>query len=506
MNAVTRIETLADRNGWRDRVAFQVDGEPYTHDEIHRLGAVAAAGLAARGVSRGDRVLVALPDGAGLVAVFLGAARLGAITVLVNPALAPADHAGFAGDCAPSVVVAEDELADRFDPARRCTVERLLALAVGRAAGEPVDVGDDAPLYVQYTSGTTGRPKGAVHTHGQLEAYVRCVGRGVFAIGPDDRLLSVSKLYFAYGFGNALVFPLYTGASAVLFTRRPSPAQVATAVERHRVTLLFAVPSFYAKLLGDLPPGATGSLRAAVSAGEKMPPALGERVARALGAPVLEQIGSTEGGHAFCANSVVHNVPGTLGRAVPECELQVRDPAGLPLPAGEIGELWVRGPMIMTGYLNRRPETDAVLVDGWLNTRDRVSRQADGTYLHHGRTDDVEIVGGINVAPAEIEAVLGRHPAVREVAVVAVRTDTGASALRAFVVLDGRPADGAVLQAELVALARAELAAFKVPRSVRLIDELPRTHSGKVRRFLLREVSGVPATAENRSRPGGTPR
>ncbi|MEV6848465.1 AMP-binding protein [Actinoplanes sp. NPDC051411] len=487
MNAVTRIEELAERNGWRDRVAFRVDAEQYTHSEIHWLGATAAAGLAAHGVRRGDRVLLALPDGAGLVAVFLGAARLGAISVLVNPALTAADHGGFVADCEPAVVVAGDELADRFPPGRRRTFEQLLALADGLEAPEPVEVAEDAPLYVQYTSGTTGRPKGALHTHGQLETYVRCVGRGVLAIGPEDRLLSVSKLYFAYGFGNALVFPLYTGASAVLFDRRPSPKQVAAAVERHGVTLLFSVPSFYAKLLGHLPQGTAGTLRAAVSAGETMPPALGEQVAEALGAPVLEQIGSTEAGHAFCANSVFHNAPGTLGRAVPECDLELRDPAGQPVPPDGIGELWVRSPMIMTGYLNRRAETDAVLADGWLNTRDRVSRRDDGAYVHHGRTDDVEVVGGINVAPAEIEAVLRRHPAVREVAVVAVRTDIGATALRAYVV-SGGASGGTALETELIAMARAELAPFKVPRSVRLVGELPRTPSGKVRRFLLRQV------------------
>ena len=499
MNVVAGILALVDRNGWPDRVVFHVDDRPYTHGGIHHRGAVAAAGLTARGVSRGDRVLIALPDGPDLVAVFLGAARLGAVAVLVNPALAASDHAGFADDSRPRVIVADPGLAGRFDPALWCTGDQLLALGGGRPVPEPLDVDDDTPLYVQYTSGTTGRPKGAVHTHGQLAAYVRCVGRGVLALGPDDVLLSVSKLYFAYGFGNALVFPLLMGAAAVLFTHRPTPAEVAAAVARHRVTLLFAVPSFYAKLLDDLPPGGTGSLRAAVSAGERMLPALGERTARALGVPVLEQIGSTEGGHAFCANSVFDNVPGTLGRAVPECELEVRDPAGRPVPAGEIGELWVRGPMIMPGYWNRPPDADGVLVDGWLNTRDRVSRRADGVHVHHGRSDDVEIVGGINVAPAEIEAVLGRHPAVREVAVVAVRAGNGATALRAFVVPHGDPTDEAALGAELVSLARAELAAFKVPRSVQVLDQLPRTHSGKVRRFLLR-TAGVESNGQKSMR------
>jgi len=489
MNVVSEIELLAQRHGWSDRTAFWTDDKPASHGEIHRLAATVAAGLLARGVQRGDRVLVTLPDGAGLVAAFLGAARIGAVAVLVNPAITATDHARVAEDCTPHTVVAEDTLVERFDAGAFTTVDALLALGRDRPVPDPVDLDEDAPLYVQYTSGTTGQPKGAVHTHRQLAAYHRCVGRGVFDVGSDDVLLSVSKLYFAYGFGNALVFPLYSGASAVLFTERPTPAQVAAAIERYRITLLFAVPSFYARLL-DEPADGYGSLRAAVSAGEKLLPSLGARVSEVLGAPVLEQIGSTEAGHAFCANTVWDNVPGTLGRPVAECELVLRGQTGEPVPDGEIGELWVRGSMIMPGYLTESPATRGLLVDGWLNTRDRVSRNADGAYVHHGRTDDIEIVGGINVAPAEIEALLGTHQAVREVAVVAIQDDAGASALRAFVVPDGTGLDPERLEADLISLARASLAAFKVPRSVRIVHELPRTHSGKLRRFMLREGAG----------------
>ncbi|WP_052423735.1 AMP-binding protein [Nonomuraea candida] len=504
MNVVRQIERLAEAGGWLGRTAFWADGVPHTHADVHRLAAVAAAGLAARGVRRGDRVLLALPDGIGLVAAFLGAARIGAPAVIVNPDLTTSDHARIAAGCTPHTIVAA-----HLDAGCRVTPGELFALGRTRPVPEPLDVGPGEPLYVQYTSGTTGAPKGAVHTHGQLAAYQRCVGAGVLGMRADDVLLSVSKLYFAYGFGNALVFPLFTGAGAVLFGHRPKPAEVAAAIGRHGVTLLFSVPGFYAKLLDHCPPEGFASLRAAVSAGERLLPALGEKVARALGAPVLEQIGATEAGHAYCANTVWDNTPGTLGRPVPECELQLRGRDGGPVPDGEIGELWVRSPMIMPGYLGAPDLTASVLADGWLNTRDQVSRRPDGTYVHHGRTDDIEVVGGINVAPAEIEAVLARHPGVREVAVVSVRDPAGVTALRAFVVpgtpgadgarvpgtpgadaarVPGTPgADGARLEPELIALARAHLAAFKVPKSVRVVAELPRTHTGKLRRFVLRE-------------------
>ncbi|HEX4812342.1 MAG TPA: AMP-binding protein [Nonomuraea sp.] len=495
MNVVRQIEALAERGGWLGRTAFWTDGVPLTHAGLHRAAARAAAGLAARGAGRGDRVLIALPDGAGLVAAFLGAAWIGAVAVIVNPDLPAGDHARMVRDCAPRVIVADAALRDRYD-ARHVTPDDLpAALPAGDAAqpvGDPVEVGAGEPLYVLYTSGTTGSPKGAVHTHGQLEAYHRCVGRGVLDVAGHDVLLSVSKLYFAYGFGSALVFPLFTGAAAVLFRRRPTPAEAAAAIGRHGVTLLFSVPSFYAKLLDHCPPDGFGTLRAAVSAGERLLPALGEKAARALGAPVLEQIGSTEAGHAYCANTVLDNTPGTVGRPVPECELRLRGEAGAPVPDGEIGELWVRGPMIMPGYLGAPERTAAVLVDGWLNTRDRMSRRPDGTYVHHGRTDDIEVVGGINVAPAEVEAVLARHPAVREVAVVSVRDAAGVSALRAFVV-PTPGTDAPRLEPELIALARAHLAAFKVPKSVRVTADLPRTHTGKLRRFVLRaQAAGEP--------------
>lgn len=486
MNVAVQLAELARRHGWQDRAAFWEGDRHWTHGAVHDLSARAAAGLAARGVGRADRVLLAVSDGVELIAAFLGTARLGAVAVIVNSALPADDHGRIVADCVPHTVVADGQIVDRFPVSVRTTTAELLAAGTDAPAAEPVAAGAETPLYVQYTSGTTGHPKGAVHTHGHLAVYHRCVGQAVLDIRPRDVILSVSQLYFAYGFGNALVFPLFAGASAVLSANRPSPGEVAAAVRQHQVTVLFAVPSFYAKLVDGAAGESFATLRIAVSAGERLPPALGERTERFLGVPVLEQIGSTEAGHAFCANSVRHNVPGTLGRPVPEFELSLRDAAGRPVADGEVGELWVRGPSVMTGYLSAAGGTGDVLVDGWLSTRDLARRDAGGTYTHHGRTDDMEIVGGINVAPTEVESVLGQHPAVREVAVVSVPGSDGATALRAVVVPNAAVADVEPLRDDLVTLARAHLAPFKVPKSVRLVRELPRTHSGKLRRFLLR--------------------
>ncbi|MCF1592365.1 benzoate-CoA ligase family protein [Streptomyces muensis] len=488
------LADLAKRRGWTDRAAFHQDHQAWTHGEVHDLAARAATVLAEHGVRPGDRVLLALPDGVAWVASFLGVARLGAVAVLVNPELPAADHAFTAQDTGAVLCVTGPGLEDAKESAgrfagRQCLgADQLVALtsAAEPAPAHPVDA--HTPLYVQYTSGTTGRPKGVVHTHGDPKTYHDLIGRRVLRITQDDVALSVSKLYFAYGFGNAFVFPLFSGSSAVLVARRPTPSAVDELVARHRVTLLYSVPSAYAALVTDRGSGheaCFASVRAAVSAGEGMPEGLGSQVTELLGAPVLEQIGSTEAGHAFCANGFEHNRPGTVGRPVPGFEVELRDRAGRPVPDGEEGELWVRGPTVTPGYLNRSEETERTLVGGWLATRDRARREPDGTYRHLGRADDMEMVGGITVSPLEVEAVLRTHPAVKEVAVAAVTDGHGMSRLRAFVVpLTPAPAG---LETDLLRLAREHLAAFKVPRGVSLVPSLPRTPTGKLRRQLVRQ-------------------
>jgi fatty acid CoA ligase FadD22 len=487
-NIASDLANRAERGGWATAPAFIAGDRVWTHREVHDLGARTASVLAARGVGPGDRVLMALPDGIGWVATFLATARLGAVAVLANPDLPAGDHAFIMYDCEPRLCVSEPALEHRFEPGGWLDVERLLARAgtAERAAAQPVT--RHSPLYIQYTSGTTGEPKGVVHDHGHPPVYHEAVARQVLGIARADVALSASKLFFAYGFGNALVFPLYSGSSAVLVRDRPTADDVAELVARHRVSLLYAVPSAYAALVDGADPGAFGSLRAAVSAGETLPVGLAERTRELIGAPVYEQIGSTEAGHAFCANGVYGNVPGTIGWPVPGYELELRGKDGRPVPDGAEGELWVRGPTLLREYLNRPEQTAGVLVDGWLATRDLASRQPDGTYRHHGRADDLEMVGGITVSPLEIERVLESHPQVAEVAVAAVRDDTGASKLRAFVVPSGLPGKTS-LEADLIGLARKHLAAFKVPRTVHVVPALPRTATGKLRRHIVRTGS-----------------
>jgi 4-hydroxybenzoate adenylyltransferase len=483
---VSLMEDRARSGGWLHRPAFVTPEGIATHADVHDRAARTASLLSELGVGRGDRVLMALADGMELVSMFLGAVRLGAVAIPVNPRLTADDHRRLEHDARPRAVVCPGALADRFGPTRVTVAEDLAALAANLPPLPAAAVGPDAPAYAQYTSGTTGNPKAAVHRHGDPPVYARAFAEQAIALRPDDVVLSVSKMYFAYGLGNSLFFPLLTGARAVLHAGLPNPDDIAALVERHGVSVLFAVPTFFARTVAQARPEAFGSLRVTVSAGEPLLPALAERARAFFGCPILDGVGSTEVGQTFASNSVACWRDGTVGRPLPPYEVTVVDEAGRPLPPGREGALWVKGPTVLLEYLDQTEATEAARRGEWLQTGDRAVIDADGFVRLRGRVDDLEKVGGITVAPQEVEAVLATHQAVTEVAVAVVRDGHGASRLEAFVVLaPGHPEPHLVAE-ELLVLARSRLAPFKVPRVVRLVDALPRTPTGKLRRFVLR--------------------
>lgn len=488
MNAVGVMETLTRQRAWGQLPAFHSEDGTWTHGDVHRLAAGAATILQRAGVDTGTRVVIALPDELAFVLAFLGVARLGAIAVLVNPRLAPSEHDAIVEDCRARVAITTEELAHRFNELSTVVASEMVRKAKDEAPTQIAPVNSDSPLYVQYTSGTTGSPKGVVHRHGNLGLYHRSIARRALRITAGHVTLSVSKLFFAYGLGNALVFPLYTGSSAVLIAGRPVPEVVANHLARFGVSHLYAVPTAYANLIADCDARTFETVKVAISAGEALSVPLAERAEAILGVPILNQLGATEAGHAICTNTPRDNTPGTIGRPISRFELEIRDGQHLIDGPDLAGDLWVRGPTVMKEYLGKPEDTARVLVDGWLATRDRALRRPDGTYVHLGRTDDIEMVGGITVAPLEVEQVLSRHPLVKEVAVAAVRDDAGASSLRAFVVAVGTDLERGTIERDLLATARTDLAPFKVPRSVHFVPELPRTPSGKLRRFLLRQA------------------
>lgn len=505
MNLAAALEARSLERGFADRPALVAGQRVLSHRDVHDGAARVASLLASLGVRRGHTVLLALPDGLELAWAFLAAVRLGALAVPVNPQLPSSDHRHLALDCEAAVVVCADDLVDRF---ASVAGEVVPAIAIGGAVDRhprhpPAPVDGSEAAYAQYTSGTTGAPRAAVHRHADPFVYAAAFAGPGLALGPSDVILSVSKMFFAYGLGNSLFFPLLAGASAVLHPGRPRPEEIVALLERHRVSVLFAVPTFYANLLRlasgaggggtDSPSGAFASLRVAVSAGERLLPILAERAQQLLGAPVLDSLGTTEVGQAFVSATLDGAPAGTLGRALPPYEISIRGDDGTERPPGSVGTLWVRGPTVLKAYLGQPQATAAALDGEWLRTGDLASVDASGFVSHHGRADDMEMVGGITVAPQEIEDLISRHPAVSEVAVASVADADGGAQLQAFVVVVPGCAGDEGLRIELLGLARAQLAHFKVPRSVTFVDGLPRTATGKLRRFVLRSGTTWPA-------------
>jgi benzoate-CoA ligase family protein len=343
----------------------------------------------------------------------------------------------------------------------------------------------ETPGFWLYTSGTTGKAKGAIHRHGDLRAIAESYGRTVLGIGPDDVCYSVPKLFFAFGLGNALVFPLAVGACAVLDPAAPTPARVAALASAHRPTLFFAPPGFCATMADSEVPGhVLASARVTVTAGETLPPEVARRFSDRFGTEMLDGIGSTEALHIFCSNHPGDVRPGSTGTPVDGYELKLVDDTGVEITGADLpGSLWVRGASVALGYWNRPDVNAETFVDGWCRTGDVYRRRPDGSYEFVGRNSDMIKAGGIWVSPAEVEAVLLEHPDVVEAAVVGARTADGLETTVAFVVAGrGRAVDPVALDRHC----RERMAAFKRPRRIHVVDALPRTATGKVQRFALR--------------------
>jgi 4-hydroxybenzoate adenylyltransferase len=485
-NLSSDLAILALERGWQDRRAFVSGDRVWTHGDVHDGAARAGGLLAELGVVPGDRVLIALSDGIAFVWSFLAAARIGAIAIPVNPRLSRLEHDFLLADSEPSLVVCDAPLLERFAGARAIAGEELERLAPTCSPAPAIEVDPATAAYAQYTSGTTGKPKAALHRHSDPACYTAAMAVGALRMTEDDLVMSISRAYFAYGLGNTVIFPLHLGAAAILHPEVPTVEVATELARRHQPSVLFCVPSFYAVLVarGDREP--FRCVRVAVSSGEVLTPALFERIEHWLGKPALDSLGSTEIGQAFVANRPDRVRAGTCGLTLPGYQVSVRDDEGRILPAETEGLLWVQGLSVLIGYRNRPDATAEALVDGWLRTKDRAIFDADG-FLHHlGRADDLEIVGGINVNPLEVETLLVSHPAVTQAAVAALSDAVGATKLRAFVVGSPGYPPSPKLEQELLDLVRAHHAHYEVPRSVRWVEALPRTPTGKLQRFVLR--------------------
>jgi benzoate-CoA ligase family protein len=456
--------------------------------------------LRALGVEPGQRVALLLPDGLAWAATFFGALRIGAVAVPLNTRLGGAAWAAMLADSDARVLVADSSLLEDLAPKlgdlphlaqvivaaddAPTGLEALGAAAPSVLVPEPVD--GDAMAFWLYTSGTTGGPKAAIHRHRDLLAC-RHYGIDVLGATATDRVLATSKLFFAYALGNALLIPLFVGARTFLDPRWAEPDAVARTVMTFRPTLLFSIPTFYARLLrAELPRDTFRSVRACVSAGERLPTEVYEAWRARFGVEILDGLGATETIFMVLANRPGASRAGSAGMVVPGTEARLLDADGRPVPDGTPGVLHVCTPSASLGYWNQADHTRRAFADGWFRTGDLLTRDADGFYHHRGRADDVFKVAGQWVAPADVERVLLAHPAVAEAAVVGAAETGGLVKPFAFVVAKtGERAER--LTDELAALVAAELPPHQRPRRIVLIDELPRTATGKVQRFVLRD-------------------
>ena len=495
---------LAEGRGARD--AFRFRGRPISYAEMalraNRLGNA----LLARDVQMEQRVLLALPDRPEFAEAFWGAMKIGAVPVPVGDELPADDLAFMLRDSRARAVIASDGAAAEIlriraqCPALQAVIvaggrrrsaleyERLLERASPELAAADTSR-DDVALWL-YTSGSTGRPKAAVHLHHDLVHAAELVGRGTFGIGPDDLIFSASKLHFAFGLGNSLYFPALVGAASILVPERPDAEAIFELIQAERPTVLFAVATVYRRLL-EVEKAETrfdlSSLRLCVSSGEVLPAALFHAWHARFGHELLDVVGSTEALHDFLANRPGHARAGSSGQVVPGFEARLVDDQGRPVAPGMVGQLLIRGDSTSPGYWNRHERTKATMLGDWLRTGDMFYQDTDGYFYFCGRTDDMLKVGGMWVAPAEVEAALGEHPAILEAAVVGRGDADGLTKPHAYCVLREGVTGSDTLATEIREGVRKRLGGYKSPRWIDFVAALPRTPTGKIQRFALRQ-------------------
>ncbi len=510
-NAAAYLTERRVAAGDADRVALRSPRGPVTYgvltDEVRRV----AAGLVAIGVRPEERVLLCMVDDVELATGILAAMYVGAVAVPSSTMLTGGELAKLVIDSRARVLLGSAEFAASVTPAAAGAPDlRHLVLTGGTApeiagvtcltwdalrSGEPLTAPyatwDESPALWLYTSGTTGTPKGAMHRHTDIRFVCETYGAQVLGMSADDVCLSAAKLFFAYGIGNSLFFPLSVGACAVLEPGRPNPLLFAGRIAEHGVTLFFGGPSFWGPLMAaDLPPSTFATVRNGVSAGEALPARMFHGVREQYGFEILDGIGSTEALHIFISNITGKVVPGSSGYPVPGYRVELRRADGsVIVGAGEPGMLFVAGDSICTGYWCRTEVNRAIFQGEWMRTGDQYVRSEDGSYSCLGRADDVLKVGGIWVSPTEVETRLLEHPGLAEAVVVGVPDADGLDKPVAFVV--ARP--GVTIDPdEIIAFCRAGLASFKRPRLVIEVSELPKTATGKIQRYRLRKLATAP--------------
>ncbi len=491
------------REGKGDRTAVVVGDDAWTYREVQERADRARWALADRGVDVEDRVLMLLPDGIEFVDAWFGILKAGGVFCMGNPLVPEEDMRYLLEYTRAKAVVAHASTLDRLVPAlegiarvkARFVVggeapgfdEWESALSAARADTDNADTGRDDISGWLFTSGTTGKPKGAVHFHGDFPWNTERYAKKVLGLDQDDVFVSVSRLFFGYATGTNLMFPFAVGGTAVLFPEKPTPDRLFDHIEKHGVTVLTNVPAMIRMMVDSERDADLSSLRMCLSAGEALPAELYERwIARHPKCEILDGIGSAEMFHIYITNYPGDVKLGSLGRIVPGYQARIVGADGKDVADGEIGRLWIKGRSKALCYWGDKAKSEATYVGEWAVTADLFRRDARGYYYYAGRGDDMLKVRGMFVSPLEIEGCLAKHPAVKECAVVGVDDGDGLTIPKAFVVVrDGFDA-GETLAGELQEHVKTRLAKYKFPRAVSFLDALPRNDRGKILRRELR--------------------
>ena len=491
------------------KIAYTDDHGTLSYAQLQEQTRRLAQGLTAAGIHREERVLLLMHDMREWVVSFLGAMYAGVVPVAVNTLLTPEDYVYMLEHSRAQAVLTNGALVPAVQQALERAQHEVSHVWVAHPEEapqglppafepmqpwldrqppltQPVKTRGDDPGFWLYSSGSTGRPKGAVHTHANPYWTAELYGKPLLGLSENDVCFSAAKLYFAYGLGNALTFPLSVGASVVLMAERPTPDATFARWTRHQPTVFFGAPTGFAGMLAHaaLPAREQVSLRMCSSAGEALPAEIAQRFKEHFGADIVDGIGSTEMLHIFISNRPGDIRYGSTGKPVPGYEVELRGEDGLPVADGEIGDLYIKGPSAALMYWCNRDKSRDTFQGAWLKSGDKYVRDAEGYYTYAGRSDDMLKVSGIYVSPFEVESTLQQHPAVLEAAVIGVTDEQGLTKTKSYVVC--KPGRSTTEQ-ELKAFVKERLAPYKYPRFIEFVDELPKTATGKIQRFRLRE-------------------
>lgn len=494
----------------RDRaqkIAYVDDRGTLSYGQLEDRARRLASGLLAAGVRREDRVLLLMLDTSDWPVSFLGCLYAGVVPVAVNTLLTADDYAYMLEHSGAKAVLVSGALLPVLQDAMSKAPHEVRALFVSQPTGALPDGAHDfeSAIFAQqplaepaptapadhafwlYSSGSTGKPKGTVHTHANPWWTAELFGKPVLGLTENDVCFSAAKLYFAYGLGNGLTFPLSVGATVLLMAERPTPAATFRRwTGEHKPTVFFGAPTGFAGMLASaaLPAREAVALRMCSSAGEALPAEIAQRFKQHFGCEIIDGIGSTEMLHIFLSNRPGDIRYGTTGKPVEGYEIELRGEDGQPVPVGEVGDLYIKGPSSALMYWANPEKTRETFSGGWTKSGDKYSRDAEGYYTYAGRSDDMLKVSGIYVSPFEVEATLMQHPAVLEAAVIGKEDADGLTKTKAYVVLQ---AGRSVTDEELKAFVKERLAPYKYPRFIEFVEELPKTATGKIQRFRLRE-------------------